>query len=183
MPQVTKTIEVEGLKELEEALKELPKATAKNTIRRAIAFAAIPIINTATVLCKVRRIRPSIVVSKIKFASGGSAGRQAYADAMKSGATRAEAGEAAHAANAATGSDDPSITSGVAAVGPTRAAFYGFEYGTKHIAPKPFMRPAWDAHKTQALDLMKSELKEQIDKAVKRIAAKQARMIAKAMSK
>jgi HK97 gp10 family phage protein len=172
-----KTIEVEGLSDLEDALAELPKATAKNTIRRALTAAAQPIIRTASALIRVRRIKPSIIVSKIKF-STGNAGKRAFAEAMARGASRAEAGEAAHAANAG-GDDDPSITSGVASVGPTRAAFYGFEFGTIHLPPKPFMRPAWDQHQMEALNIIKTELKDQIDKAVARIARKQARLIAK----
>ena len=36
MPRVTTTFKIEGLQELEDALSEFPKATAKNTIRRAI---------------------------------------------------------------------------------------------------------------------------------------------------
>jgi HK97 gp10 family phage protein len=128
----------------------------------------------------VRRIKPSIAVSKIKFTSG-NAGKQAFAEAMARGATRQEAADAAHEANAAAkdsgeGSD---ITSGVAVVGPTRAAFYGFEFGTVHLPPKPFMRPAWDHHKADALDIVASELKKQIEAAAARIARKQARLLAK----
>lgn len=177
--KVTKKLKIEGLKELEEALKELPKATAKNTIRRAIIAAAQPIIDTATMLIRVRRIQPPVVISKIKF-TAGNAGKRAFAEAMAEGATRAEAGEAAHAANIAakeSGGDDVKITSGVASIGPTKRAFYGFEFGTIHLAPKPFMRPAWDQHKEKAAEAIGTELKEQIDKAVKRLAAKQKKLI------
>ena len=59
------TMKIEGLQELEAALKELPKATGKNCIRRAIVQAAQPIVDTATQLCRVRRIKPSIAVSRI----------------------------------------------------------------------------------------------------------------------
>jgi len=175
-------MEVEGLRELDEALKkDLPAATAKNCIRRALTLSTQPIIQTATELIRVKRIRPAIVAGKIKFTTG-SAGKQAFAEAMSRGASRQEAGEAAHAANALAklnGDNDTSITSGVVAVGPTRAAFYGFEYGTKSLPPKPFMRPAWDQHKAEALDIIKTELFLQIVKARERIAAKQARLIAK----
>lgn len=177
MPEVKKSFQVEGLKDLEAALQELPKATGKNAIRRALTAAAQPIVQTATVLIKVRRIRPAIVVSRIKFASG-AAGKMAFAEAMKAGATRAEAGEIAHAANIEAGGEGTEVTSGVATIGPTRRAFYGFEFGTKHIAPKPFMRPAWDAHKAQALTIMRSELKDQIEKARIRIVKKQLRLLA-----
>jgi hypothetical protein len=182
MPSAKQFVTVEGLKELEEALtKDLPAATAKNTIRRALTLAAKPLVDTATTLIKVRRISEPIKVSKIKFTSG-NAGKQAFAEAMSRGASREEAGEAAHAANAAAntnGDNDLSITSGVMAVGPTRQAFYGFEFGTKYIAPHPFMRPAWDQHKMELLENIKVELMDQIEKARKRAAAKAARIAAK----
>jgi HK97 gp10 family phage protein len=177
MPSSTISMTVEGLSDLEAALKDLPKATAKNCIRRSLVAAAQPIVDEATQLIRVRRIQPSIAVSKIKF-TAGNVGKQAFAEAMARGATREEAGQAAHAANAAT-DDDPNITSGVAQVGPTRAAFYGFEFGTIHQAPKPFMRPAWDNHKLEALELIKTELKNQIEKARIRIVQKQLRILAK----
>lgn len=181
MPSSKYIVQVDGLRELDEALKkDLPAATAKNCIRRAMILSAQPIIQTATELIRVKRIRPAIVASKIKFASG-SAGKRAFAEAMQRGASRQEAGEAAHAANAMAnlnGDNDTSITSGVMSVGPTRAAFYGFEFGTKYLPPKPFMRPAWDQHKHEALETIKTELMDQIEKARKRIAAKQARLIA-----
>ncbi len=182
MASAKQFIQVEGLKELEEALmKDLTAATAKNTIRRALTLAAKPLVDTATMLIKVRRISEPIRVSKIKFTTG-SAGKRAFAEAMSGGASRKEAGEAAHAANAlanANGDNDLSITSGVMSVGPTRQAFYGFEFGTKYIAPHPFMRPAWDQHKHDLLENIKVELLDQIEKARKRGAAKAARIAAK----
>jgi HK97 gp10 family phage protein len=182
MPSSGVTVSVEGLSDLEDALTELPKATAKNCIRRALTAACQPIVDEATQLIRVRRVKPSIAVSKIKFTSG-NAGKQAFAEAMARGATREEAGEAAHQANAADTSEGSDITSGVAVVGPTRAAFYGFEFGTIHQAPKPFMRPAWDNHKMEALGLIQTELKAQIEAAAIRIARKQLRLLAKMQSK
>lgn len=171
-------VSVEGLSELEDALKELPKATAKNTIRRALIAAAKPIQDEATTRIRVRRVRPQIATAKIKFSSG-DAGKRAFAEAMARGATRLEAGEAAHEANAAASGEGSDITSGVTAVGPTKRAFYGFEFGTIHLSPQPFMRPAWDMHKMQALDIIKTELKDQIEKARIRIVQKQLRILAK----
>ena len=171
-------MKVEGLSDLEDALKELPKATAKNCIRRALLLAAVPIEQEATNLIRVRRVKPQIATAKIKFTSG-DAGKRAFAEAMARGATRLEAGQAAHEANAAaTGEDNSGITSGVTAVGPTKRAFYGFEFGTIHLAPRPFMRPAWDDNKLQVLDIIKTELKDQIEKARIRIVKKQLRLLA-----
>ena len=101
------SMHVEGLAELETALKELPKATGKNVIRRALVAAGQPIVDMAVQLAPVGPPRPgelknSITVSQIKF-TGGTAGKQAFAQAMSEGATRAEARAAAIAANQAGG--------------------------------------------------------------------------------
>ena len=39
------------------------------------------------------------------------------------------------------------------------------EYGTVHHGPQPFMRPALDQGKSQAIEAMKKKIKERIDKA------------------
>jgi HK97 gp10 family phage protein len=175
------TMKLEGLQELEAALKELPKATGKNCIRRAIWQAGSAIITSAQNLIRVRRVQPAIAASRIKF-NTGAAGKAAFAAAMASGATREDAGAAAHAANAAAVSESGGAitTSGVMAIGPTTRAFYGFEFGTFQQPPHPFMRPAWEANKVQAAEMIATVLKEEIEKARVRIANKQARLLAKA---
>jgi HK97 gp10 family phage protein len=171
-------VTVEGLSELDAALKELPKATGKNVIRRSLIAAAQPILDEATQLIVVRRVTPQIAMSKVKF-SGGDAGKRAFAEAMARGASREEAGEAAHEANASDTGEGSGITAGVLSVGPTRRAFYGFEFGTIRQAPQPFMRPAWDGNKTGALDIITEQLAAEIKKAAARIAAKQKRLLSK----
>jgi HK97 gp10 family phage protein len=163
-------------------LKELPKATGKNCVRRALTKAAEPMVRTAQAMAPQRAIRGgnlkrSIVASKVKFSSG-AAGKAAFAAAMKAGSSRAEAGEAAHQANAEAGGTD--ITSGILQWGILRRAFYGSfqEFGTRHHPPKPFMRPAWDQHKNSAVIDIREILQEEIAKAVARIAKKQAKLLA-----
>ena len=102
---------VEGLAELETALHELPKATGKNVIRRALTAAGQPIVDMAVSLAPVGPPRPGELKTlspfrKIKF-TGGTAGKQAFAQAMSEGQTRADARAAAIAANAAAAGDDP----------------------------------------------------------------------------
>lgn len=164
------TVKVEGLKELEEGLSELPKATGKNTIRRALTNAAQTMAQEATTLVPRRsgKLQESIQVGKVKFSSG-SAGKAAFAAAMAAGATRKEAAQAAHEANIGSQED---ITSGLVVFGPTR--FYGAfqEFGTIHNPPHPFMRPAWDAGKATAAQTIRDELKSEIEKAAARIARK-----------
>ena len=181
--ELVTSLRVEGLAELETALQELPKATGKNVIRRALVKAGQPIVDMAISLAPVGPPRPgelknSITVSKIKF-TGGSAGKQAFAQAMSEGQTRAEAQSAARAANAAAAGDDPAITSAVMVIGPGRMPqAYMQEFGTVHHGPQPYMRPAWDANALQALELIKSELWNEIQKAAARLARKAARQAA-----
>jgi len=172
-------VRIEGLSDLEAALKDLPKATGKNTIRRAMTAAAQPIIDQAADLINVHRVPVTVVGSKIKFTSGG-AGKQAFAAAMARGATREEAGQAAHQANSeAAESGGGDTTSGVMVVGPTKRAFYDFEFGTVKQAPQPFMRPAWDNNKRNALDILVERLKVEIEKARQRIVKKQQALLSK----
>lgn len=43
-----------------------------------------------------------------------------------------------------------------------------FEFGTSRMAPKPFMRPAWDANKGKASRIFREELTRRLDKAVRK---------------
>lgn len=181
----TETMKVEGFKELEAALKELPKATGRNVIRRALISAAQPIVEMARANAPAQpgsgALKRSILVTKVKF-SRGEAGKAAFAEALRQGKTRAEAREALIEANTAAAGDDDT-TSGIAIIGVDyRVAFYAHmvEFGTVHSSPKPFLRPAWEAGKMQALSTIQTEVKNEIDKAVARIAKKQARAIAQA---
>jgi HK97 gp10 family phage protein len=46
--------------------------------------------------------------------------------------------------------------------------FYGHmqEFGTRHHGAQPFMRPAWDENRERALDIVRRELEQEIEKAV-----------------
>lgn len=174
------TMRIEGFKELDNALKELPKATGKNCIRRALMRAALPIVMAAKAKAPVRpgsgRLRDAILVTKVKF-TGGAAGKAAFAEAMRAGKTKAEAADAAREANiqAAEEAGGAVPISGIAIIGVDyKKAFYAHfvEFGTVKMSPKPFLRPAWDAGKYQAAQAIHDTLKEEIDKAVARIAKK-----------
>lgn len=52
------------------------------------------------------------------------------------------------------------------------------EFGTIHERPRPFMRPAWDSNKEGAFETIKTELGNEIAKALQRIARKTARLLA-----
>jgi HK97 gp10 family phage protein len=155
-------IKVEGLKEIQAALQDLSKATARNVVKRVLLKRAQPIVEAARTRASVRtgRLRDSIIAQ----VRGGKAGKAAFAKAMRGGASRAEAGRAAREANRAAGSTVEVV------IGPHDGAFYAsmVEFGTEHSGPKPFMRPAWDATKGQVLDGVGDDMWAEIKKAVAR---------------
>jgi HK97 gp10 family phage protein len=164
-------VKVEGLREIEAALKELPKATAKNIMRRVLIARAQPIADA------MRRnapkdsgqLRDSIAVST--RSTGGSAGKQAFAATMAAGGTRKEAGAAAREANRATSG------SVFVYVGATAAGFYGSfaEFGTSRQPPEPWIRPAWDAEKDNLLPGIGADMWAEIKKAIERRSRKLAK--------
>lgn len=181
MASIKTTIKFEGLKELEDALLELPKATQGNVLKRAAVAAASDLADYASALAPrgpTRKLSQGIKVAKPKIINPGTA---AFASAMKEGSTRAEAAAAARAANQAAGGKGRSV---ITSVGPTKSLFYGLfqEFGTRFHPPKPFMRPAWDALKTSMLETIARVLGEEIEKARKRIARKAERLAAKMKS-
>lgn len=169
-----------GLQELDEALKELPKATGKNCLKRAMTDAGWVIALYAKALAPIKRgdLKKNIGVSKIKF-TGGAAGKAAFAQAMTEGATRQEAGQAARAANAGEAGN---ITAAVIVVGPGQSRYAGMqEFGTVNHRAKPYMRPAWDSKRQEALEIIKFNLAIEIEKAAKRLERKAARLLTKSV--
>lgn len=177
MASIKSSIRMEGLKELEDALLELPKSVQGNVLKRAAVVPAADFADHASRLAPKDKgkLTREIKVSKPKIINPGTA---AFASAMKEGATRAEAAAAARAANRAAGGTGRSV---IVMVGPTQSAFYGQfqEFGTAHHAAKPFMRPTWDALKHSMLDSIKSALGTEIAKAAARAAKRAARLAAK----
>lgn len=172
------TLRVDGLKELEDALGELSKATGKNVLRRALLAAARPIEAQAKELAPVKfgYLKRSIGTSKVSFSSG-NAGKRAFAEAMARGASRSEAGAAAREANVGAAEN---VTSALVLVGPGRRRQAGMqEFGTVKNRPHPYLRPAWDANRISAVEIIATELKVEIDKAAARAARKAARLLAK----
>jgi len=179
---------VEGLKELEASLQELEKDSTRKTVaRNTLKKAAAPIAAAMTANAPTNRgqLRRSITVgTKLK----GNVGDAAYAKAMRAGLGKSAAVIAKRAAlRAAKGTLPPMILF----VGPSVKAPHAHlvEFGTApHVngglfagsqhpgtAPRPFVRPAWDASKDRALSIITEELRAQIAKAV----ARQAKAAAK----
>lgn len=154
-------VKVEGLRDCERALAELPKATGKNALRRVAKGALGPMQGHAAAIAprEFGDLAMSIQVSEKRTPR-----------AKKRPARRKVGGR---------WKSDPS-TGIEMAMGPTRgkgvlnyASFQ--EFGTVEMAANPYMRPAWDSGAMKALDYIKDELRAQIDKAAARLAKKRAK--------
>lgn len=160
-------VTIEGLRELDAALAELPKTIAKNATKRALAKAAEPIAEEAKRLVPVNTglLRNSIAIStKLK----NKVGRSEFSAVLRGGGSKAEAVAAMRDARRAAGA--PSFAE--VFIGPAwPKGFYGtfVEFGTSDTVAQPFMRPAWDSQKDHALSIIKGELATQIIAAAKRV--------------
>lgn len=164
------TVKVSGLAELDRALGELPKATARNVLKRTLEKAAAPIVEEAKTLAPVKTgaLRDSITTStRVK----NKVGNAEYASAMRAGLGKDAARAAllsARRANKGQGSFAELYVGPRRGKGVIRYAHI-VEFGSNDTPPQPYMRPAWDGRKMQALDIIKGDLGNEIIKAARRI--------------
>lgn len=163
-------VSVSGFAELDKALGQLPKATARNVLKRTLDKAAQPIVDEAKTLVPVRTgtLRDSIVAStKVK----NKTGKAEFAAAMRAGLGRDTAVAALRQARRdAKGQGSFAETF----VGPARGkGVIGYahivEFGSVNDPPRPYMRPAWDSKQREALAIIRAELGNEIIKAARRI--------------
>lgn len=137
---------VSGLKELDRALKELPRATAKNVVRRVLLKAAQPIADD--------------MAARAPRATGY------LGDHIDTGTRLSSRQRRQHRK-----ASEVEVFAGATRV--VQATLQ--EFGTKDHAPQPFARPAWESGKHRALEDVKTGLAVEIDKAAKRLAKKAAK--------
>ncbi len=137
-----------GDKDLERALGELPKATARNTLRRVLKKAALPVQSAwqARAPKLTGTLERSIVV-------GTKLTRRQARDAKRDGK---------HFAEIHVGTSDP--------------AGVPQEFGTFKEPAQPSGRPAWEATKAEALATIGRELGTEIEKSAARLARKAAKV-------
>lgn len=163
------TVQVSGLKDLDRALGELPKSVAKATLVRTLKKAGEPIAQAARAAAPVDdgTLRDSIAVSaRLK----NKVGMAEFGAAMRAGLGVGAARQALRDARRAAGGGSfaemyvgPSLGKGV-----LRYAHLQ-EFGTSNHAAHPFMRPAWDSEKDNALQIIRRELGNEIIAAARRI--------------
>lgn len=145
-----KSVTIEGLSELLEALQELPKATNKNVLKRTLIKAGQPIADEAK--SHARTLTGALQRS---FGVSSSLSSRQKAENKKESTVEVYAGPGALV---------QAITE---------------EFGTAHSSPHPMLRPAWDSNKTSSFKSIRDDLAEEIEKARKRLARKAEREAAK----
>jgi HK97 gp10 family phage protein len=175
------TVKVEGLKDLDAALGVLTKAAARSTLTRVLKKAAEPIRESAEEAAPVRDASaPDVYYGGAKVGKGrrrapgerGKLRRPGTDKALWQAGTRLTRPQAAKVRKAGknfaeyyVGSRDP-----IARL---------LEFGTVNSPAQPMIRPAWDAHKANTLQIIIRELGAEIDKSVQRQVRKVARAAAK----
>lgn len=170
----------EGLKETDDALSQFSKATARNIGRRALAAGGKMIADHAASIAAddpetgPPDLHRSIVVSsRLKDRRG----LQEFHAEMSATGNVADAVSALREARRTTKSDDV-VTMFVGPAGLPAKYAHLVEWGTVHSRAQPFMTPAWEAEKDNALQIIAKELKKQIDLAAKRAAKRLAKLAA-----
>lgn len=137
-------VHVEGLKELEQALQQLPKANAKAVLRRTLKEAGEPVAKTARSLAPelLGYLREGIDVSTRLSSRQSKLHKKQSPVEMFIGPK-----------------PDPA------------AHLQEFGTGPGHQA-QPFMRPAWDQHKNEVLDIIANRTWLEIEKTAARLAKK-----------
>lgn len=161
-------VKITGFKELDKALAEFKPVTAKAIAKRALLKSAQPVVEDAKARVPVRlgRLRDSITASARLAVKAGNA---EFAAVMRSGGTKDEALAALR--DARRGAAGGSLTTVHVGAGQLPHAHLQ-EFGTDRHPPQPYLRPAWDANRDKVLASIAGDLREEIDKAAKRAAAK-----------
>lgn len=137
----SKMVKIKGLKELDRALSELPRATAKNVGKRVLMEAGEPIARTA------RRLSPNPTTMHLYESIDVGTKLTSRQKGLNKKPSK-------DAVEVYVGTNDPGAV----------AEEFGWEDG--HA--QPFMRPAWDAQKDMALTIVVNGLEVEIEKAAAR---------------
>ena len=159
------SVTLEGFAEFDKALAELPRATAKNVLRRIARGALEPMADMAAARAPHRtgRLAYSIAVSEKRT-------RRAQWQNTTMGRTKYSGG--GFRASASTG-----ITMAMGPAGGLGTLNYAAfdEFGTVDTPAFGFMRSAWDSGAGPALEYVKMNLWGEVQKAAARYARKQAK--------
>lgn len=175
-------VSVSGLRELDAALGQLPKATARNVLKRVLLKAGQPVADAASALAPKDTLELSKSI-KVGSKISNKVGNSEFAAAMKAGLGKAAAVSALRGARREAAGQG---SFAVAYIGPTKARSKAAaikrlvqEFGSVNQPGKPYLRPAWDGNKMKVLDIIKRDLGDEIIKTAKRAAKRKAAKAAK----
>ena len=160
-------MKVLGLRELNRALGELPKATGRNVLKRTLTKVATPIAED------MRAMAPDDPATDGMDLKGSIGVGTKLTRAQAREHRKANGGGARKTAEGWKRDPKTSFEMFAGAGGVPQAHMQ--EFGTDHHAPQPFARPAWDANKRGALETVKDELWAEISRAAARLARKSAK--------
>ena len=149
---------VEGLREVDDALAEIPQALRRPVVLSALRRAARPMVRDAR-LRAPRGTDPRRRGSEKQRRSGEAAAIGHGADSIRARSVRARSQHEA-----------------TVAVGPDKKHWYMslVEFGTSRHAPQRFLTPAFEAHKRQAIETFGDALWKSISRTAARLARKAA---------
>ena len=141
---------LEGRRELEAALRDLPRATGKGVLRRVLKKRAQPVARSAK--------------SKVSVAEGQ------LRDSIKVGTRLSKRQASLHRKSGDRGTIEVFV-----GAGPLPQAHLT-EFGSVHNSPKPFMRPSWAIEKGRVFEGIGVDLWKELRKTAARHAARVARL-------
>lgn len=150
------TVRIEGLSQLADTMRELPKATQKNVLKRVLMKRGQPL---ATAM---RNLAPDDPRTPNTKDLKGSIGVGTKLTPRQSRLHKKET------------KNDKQFAEVFVGAGKVPHAHLN-EWGTINMAAQPFARPAWDENKDAILDGIKDDLWTEIDRAAKRHARKLAK--------
>lgn len=150
------TVKVDGLRQLEAALAQLPKATAKNVVTRTLKSAAEPVDSEASRNAPemTGRLQKSVIVGTRLTRSQRTGG----ARRMRDGSFRSESKNYVELH-----------------IGTSMSRGMFTEFGTFKDRAQMWFSRAWAATKMRSLEIITSNLRNEIDRAAARLARKAAK--------
>jgi len=149
---LTVSVKIDGLKQLDDALGELTKATARGVLRRSLKKAAEPMADLANSLAPV-----------------GPTGEYAKSFGFGTKLTKRQASQHRKLVR-----DDKAFVEGF--VGTNDPAGVQQEFGNENHGPQPALRPAWDQDRRALVERLGKDLGTEIEKTAQRLARKAARL-------
>jgi HK97 gp10 family phage protein len=158
------TVQITGLKELQNALNQLPKEIQGRPLRSAVSAAAKVIVDDVKARVPVGETgNLKTAVYRYRSRRNSATGRETFFVGIRQG--KAQFKDTAY--NRRKGRVGKSYkTQG-------EAYYWRFlEFGTAKMAAKPFLRPAFESSKSKAVEVIKQRLGKAIETQAKKLARK-----------